>query len=92
MYIIFVNIKYMSKINVNIRLDQEIKENASYLAEKMWTNLSTIINVFLVKFTNEKKFEFSLPEVEFENFWKNEVKDIENLSNFNSFISSVKWK
>ncbi len=83
----------MSKINVNIRLDKQLKENASLLAEDMWTNLSTVVNMFLVKFTRERKFEIGLNnETEFINFNNEEVKNTEWLSNFNSFMNSIKWK
>lgn len=83
----------MSKINVNIRLDQELKNNATILADQMWTNLSTIINIFLVKFTREKRLEIWINnEIEFESFNNEEIKNIEWLSNFSSFVNSIKWK
>lgn len=83
----------MSKINVNVRLDQHLKEQATFLADQMWTNLSTVINIFLVKFTREKRLEIWLNnETEFENFNNEEAKSIEWLSNFNSFMNSIKWK
>lgn len=83
----------MSKINVNIRLDQQLKDNASLLAEQMWTNLSTIVNMFLVKFTRERKLEIWFDnKTEFDSFNDEEAKNIEWLSNFTSFMSSIQWK
>lgn len=83
----------MSKVNVNIRLDQELKNNASLLAREMWTNLSTVLNMYLVKFTRERKLEIWLDnQTEFNSFDNEEVKNIEWLSNFSSFMDSIKWK
>lgn len=82
----------MSKINVNIRLDQELKNNASLLAEQMWTNLSTVINMFLVKFTREKKLEIWISDTELTDFTDSEINSIKWLSNFNSFMNSIQWK
>lgn len=82
----------MSKINVNIRLEQELKNNASLLAEQMWTNLSTVINMFLVKFTREKRLEIWIRDTEIADFTDNEVNSIKWLSNFNSFMNSIQWK
>ncbi len=83
----------MSKINVNIRLEQQLKESASLLAEQMWTNLSNIINMFLVQFTRTRKIEIWLENTtEFKNFDVDEIKNIEWLSNFTSFMNSIKWK
>jgi len=48
----------MAKINVNIRLDAELKKKAQILADKMWTNLSTIINMYLVKFVESWDIEY----------------------------------
>lgn len=52
----------MAKVNVNIRLDQVLKDSASQLAQEMGTNLSTVINMYLVKFTREKKIEIGIDE------------------------------
>jgi len=82
----------MTKVNVNIRLDQVLKDSASQIAQEMGTNLSTVINMYLVKFTREKKLEIELNKTEFNSFNNEEVKNIEWLSNFNSFICSIKWK
>ncbi|MDD2565502.1 MAG: hypothetical protein PHZ26_02810 [Candidatus Gracilibacteria bacterium] len=83
------------KINVNIRIDKDLKDNASLLANQLGTNLSTILNMFLVKFTIEKKFEIgtgNISDTQFINFDNNEAQQLESLDNFNSFISSVKGK
>lgn len=81
------------KINVNIRIDKNLKENASLLAEKMWTNLSALLNMFLVKFTIEKRFEIWVnPETEFINLDNDEIKKIEWLPSFNTFMSNIQWK
>lgn len=45
------------KISVNLRLDRDVKDSATLLAQDLGTNLSTIMNMFLVKFVVEKKFE-----------------------------------
>lgn len=92
-YILYSYFYIISKVNVNIRLDQELKNNASLLAREMWTNLSTVLNMYLVKFTREKKLEIWINnETEFESFNNEEVKNIEWLSNFSSFMDSIKWK
>ncbi|MDD5770509.1 MAG: type II toxin-antitoxin system RelB/DinJ family antitoxin [Candidatus Gracilibacteria bacterium] len=81
------------KINVNIRIDKNLKENASLLAEKMGTNLSALLNMFLVKFTIEKRFEIGVnPETEFINLDNDEIKKIEGLPSFNTFMSNIQGK
>lgn len=56
------------KINANFRLDKELKNNASELANKMWINLSTVVNIFLTKFVREKKLEINFDNSQ---MWEN---------------------
>lgn len=48
------------KINVNFRIEEELKNIASDLAKEMWTSLSSVVNMFLKKFVREKKIEINL--------------------------------
>lgn len=48
------------KINVNFRIEEDLKNIASDLAKEMWTSLSSVVNMFLKKFVREKKIEIDL--------------------------------
>ena len=81
----------MTKINVNIRLDANLKKQAQILADKMWTNLSTVINMYLIKFVEswnlEYRKDFSEEEIkEVENKTKTEIKKDKNEENINKTI------
>lgn len=66
-----------TKINANFRLDKDLKESASELANKMWTNLSTVINIFLTKFVREKKLEISFDDSQIWESYKEAKKEFE---------------
>ena len=81
-----------TKVNVNVRIDKDVKENASQIAKDMGTNLSTIMNMYLLKFTREKRIDISLNDDVITSFDSKEAEKIESLDNFNSFMDSVSWK
>jgi antitoxin component of RelBE/YafQ-DinJ toxin-antitoxin module len=41
-----------TKVNVNIRLDKDIKEKAMKIAKEKGTTLSNILNMYLIDFVN----------------------------------------
>lgn len=81
----------LQKINVNFRLDKKLKEEASLLAQDMWVNLTTVVNIFLTKFTKERKLDIDLSD-NFTSLSDSEISKVKDLPNFNKFMSSVKWK
>jgi len=83
-----------TKVNVNIRLDEELKVKAKIIAAKKWTNLSTIINMYLVDFVETWKIKYLWSEenkLEIEEFSKEEEKELEKMPNFNSLINTFEW-
>ena len=48
-------IKMTTKVNVNIKLDKDLKEKAKIIAWNKWTNLSTIVNMYLIDFVETSK-------------------------------------
>lgn len=95
MYIILFNyIKMTTKVNVNIRLDKELKEKAKIIAWNKWTNLSTIVNMYLVDFVETWKIRYLWSEessLEIEEFSKKEKKQLEEMSNFKSLMNTFQW-
>lgn len=95
----------MAKINVNIRLDAELKKQAQVLADKMWTNLSTVINMYLIKFVESWNLEYrkDIPQEELKNNVEKKDKTIQtsnekklkdkklddNKTDNNSFLSAM---
>ena len=64
----------MTKINVNIRMDDDLKKQAQILADKMWTNLSTVINMYLIKFVESWNLEY------WKGFSKKEIQEVKDKS------------
>lgn len=64
--IVFLSIRYMSDlkkkkmIQMNIRVDEEVKRKAEIACNKMGMNISTAINIFLVKMGNEQRIPFEV--------------------------------
>ena len=48
------------KINTSIKLDKEIKEQASQIASELGLSLSSVVNATLKKFVTERRVTFSL--------------------------------
>lgn len=42
----------------SFRIDSKVKKEAQILAHEMWTNLSNLINMYLVQFVKEKRIHF----------------------------------
>lgn len=82
-----------TKVNVNIRLDRELKEKAKKIAESKWTTLSTVLNMYLVDFVDTWKIRYlwSEDEIEIEEFTEKEMGELEKLPNFKSFIKTAQW-
>ena len=80
------------KINVNIRLDKDLKDKAKKIAENKWTTLSTILNMYLVDFVDTWKIKYlwSDNNIEIEEFSKEEEKELTNIPNFNSLMKTFK--
>ena len=55
-----MSVAISQKINVNFRIEKAIKEEASKIANEMWINLISVVNMFLKKFVREKKIEMNL--------------------------------
>lgn len=90
---ILLNVNNMAtKVNVNIRIDKNLKEESSNLAHAMWTNLSTILNMYLIKFNREKRLDISLDQDEITSMNEDEIASLKTLDNFDTFFSSVSWK
>ncbi len=81
-----------TKVNVNVRIDKDLKEEASNIARSMGTNLSTVLNMYLIKFSREKRLDISIDEDMMTSMNDDEIKQITSLSNFNTFFSSISWK
>jgi len=81
-----------TKVNVNVRIDKDLKEEASNLARSMWTNLSTVLNMYLVKFSREKRLDISIDDDLITSMKDDEINQIKSLENYNTFISSISWK
>jgi len=47
------------KTTTSVKLDKEVKEEASKLAKELGLNLSVVINATLKKFVNERRVVFS---------------------------------
>ncbi|MCL2605628.1 MAG: type II toxin-antitoxin system RelB/DinJ family antitoxin [Defluviitaleaceae bacterium] len=50
----------MSQINVNVRMDRELKENADDLFNKMGLNMTTAINTFVRQCLRERTIPFQI--------------------------------
>jgi antitoxin component of RelBE/YafQ-DinJ toxin-antitoxin module len=83
-----------TKVNVNIRLDKELKEKVKIIALSKWTNLSTIVNMYLVDFVETWKIKYLWSEennLEIEEFSKEEKKELEEMPNFKSLMNTFAW-
>jgi len=83
-----------TKVNVNIRLDKELKEKAKLIASNKWTTLSTILNMYLVDFVETGKIKYLWSEddnLEIEEFTREEKKEFEEMPNFNSLVKTFSW-
>ncbi len=84
-----------TKVNVNIRLDKELKEKAKKIAESKWTTLSTVLNMYLVDFVDTWKIRYIWSEdessIEFEEFTEEEQKKLESMPGFNSLMKTFAW-
>lgn len=79
----------MTKINVNIRLDSDLKNKASKLADKMGTNLSTVINMYLIKFVESWNLEYLNDKGDNKTKIKNSSFIIDDEQEKNSFYSAL---
>lgn len=84
-YILYI-MKATTKTTTSIKLDKNIKEDASKLAAELGLSLSSVINATLKKFVDERRVVFSLApklnkktEAEFLKIHK-EIKEGKNLS------------
>jgi antitoxin component of RelBE/YafQ-DinJ toxin-antitoxin module len=83
-----------TKVNVNIRLDKELKEKAKIIALNKWTTLSTIVNMYLVDFVETGKIKYLWSDesnLEIEEFSKKEQEELENMPNFKSLMNTFAW-
>jgi antitoxin component of RelBE/YafQ-DinJ toxin-antitoxin module len=68
----------MSKVNTTIRLDSQLKSEATLIATELWTNLSTIVTLFLKNnFIVQRWMSFKLRDSDW--FTKESRKDLERL-------------
>jgi addiction module RelB/DinJ family antitoxin len=63
------------KTATSVKLDKEVKEEASALAEELGLSLSAVINATLKKFVTERRVVFSV-EPEFNERTAKEIKEI----------------
>ncbi|MCR4739291.1 MAG: type II toxin-antitoxin system RelB/DinJ family antitoxin [Lachnospiraceae bacterium] len=47
-------------VQVNLRVDEEVKRRAEIACKNMGMNMSTAINIFLVKMGNEQRIPFEV--------------------------------
>lgn len=82
------------KINVNIRIDKELKNKAKVIAEKKGTNLSTILNMYLISFVETWKIEYLWSDqnmIKYEELSKNDEEKLKNMPEFNSLLNTFSW-
>lgn len=78
----------MKMVNINIRVDKEIKEEAEKLFKELGINTSVAINMFLVKCINEKGIPFN---VNMENGNSKDTIEKFNIKKLSSFLSEVDY-
>lgn len=78
--------KAKNDVQITIRVDRELKENAENLFSNLGLNMSTALNVFLRKAVNERGIPFSLSENESFIFNKYTEQDISNA--FKNFVQN----
>lgn len=54
------DLKKKKTIQMNLRVDEEVKKKAETACSNMGLNLSAAINIFLVKLGNEQKIPFEV--------------------------------
>jgi len=89
------------KTQVTLTVDSDIKEEFKKIANNMWANMSTLVNMYFTQVVNTWKIDFfyndkkqysnDINNCEVENFTKEEMKEIEELPNFKSFMKTVSW-
>ena len=68
----------MTKVNTTIRLDSKLKSEATLIATELWTNLSTIVTLFLKNnFIVQRWMNFKLRDTDW--FTKEAKEDLEKL-------------
>lgn len=67
---------------INIRVDDNVKSKAEETCKELGLSMSTAINIFLVKFGNEKRIPF---EVSVDPFYSNE-----NINYLKKAINDIK--
>ena len=63
----------MSAVPTSIRLEKEIKDEASLLAKKLWLSLGTVISIYLKKFIAQRWISVTEDELEWRtvvDFWE----------------------
>ena len=48
------------KVSVNIKMDEEIRDNAKVLFNKMGLDMTTAVNIFLIQSIRNKKIPFEI--------------------------------
>ncbi len=82
-----------TKNNTNIEIDSRVKKEVIKIADWMWLNLSTVVNLLLRKFVIEKKKKiWEHSDFQTQPFSEEEKKQFESLHQFNDFMLSIKWK
>lgn len=84
------------KVNTNIRIDSEVKEKAKKIAEEQGTNLSTVLNMYLIDFVETWEIRYKKPQLQSEK-WESEalsdddVAALKKMPNFTSLIQTFSW-
>ncbi len=84
------------KVNTNIRIDKEIKEKAKKIASEQGTNLSTVLNMYLIDYieTGEmryKKLNQKVETVKSEGLSDDDLNVLSKMPEFNSLIKTFAW-
>ena len=82
----------MTKVIINIKTDEEVKENAKKLAEELGLSLSDVINASLRNFIRTREVRFSsIPHLtpEFEKLLGSIEEDFKNKRNLSPAFSSA---
>jgi len=81
-----------TKVNANIRISPQLKEQTHQIANQMWLSFSWVVNLLLKKLILEQKIEISIqPKVELTSISKQEMKKITKLTNFKWFMENSTW-
>jgi len=81
----------ITKVNTNIRIDKDIKEQLQLKAKSMWTTLSNIFNMYAYKFINTWEIEYYKWKDNFNNI-KIEIEEIKWSEEFYKSDDYKKWK